>query len=204
MAFDHDPLDHSRWRSCAKGCEFVPRGEGEHLRAVKPLGVEPVDETLKPLAAGIRNGKPRKIGFAVLEQVIGSEKCRVIAQLPGAHFLAIEALLEIGKTAGLDLGALRPCHKKLAIERAIEGKGVKEIGEGVGDVVAGARIEPVAPPRSDVGLHADAVPFPLRDKIRLGRAYRNRPHRWRGRASPGGMGPLAALTGFVCRCLRAR
>ena len=51
-------------------------------------------------------------------------------------------------------------HKQLAVERALESQMLKDVGEGAGDIVAGARIE-FSHALFRHRLHADAVPFPF-------------------------------------------
>ena len=59
--------------------------------------------------------------------------------------------------------------QQFAVDRALEAQRVEQIGEALGDVLAGARIKPAlagAVMRAGGRLDADAVPFPLGDEVR--------------------------------------
>ena len=86
---------------------------------------------------------------------------RKFLQQLGRDGLPVEALLQHVEA----LHAALAQDQQFAVDRAREGDRLGEIGEGAGNVLAGARIDPrhllpglVAPPG---GLDADAVPFPL-------------------------------------------
>ena len=105
--------------------------------------------------------------------------------------LAIEPLLQHAERLHLALAH----DQQFAVERAVEGERVDEIGKGVRNVFAGARIEardaPSVGARSGDRLDADAVPFPFRDIVRrveLGEVARLDRMREHGRAERGGIG----------------
>ena len=97
------------------------------------------------------------------QDVIEAHEGRVFGEHLLRHGLAPEPLLqriEAGRPAFLT--ALNAAaHEQFAVEHRVERQHVEQFGEGRGNIVARARVEP----RLAAGtheLHADAVPFPLR------------------------------------------
>ena len=87
--------------------------------------------------------------------------------------------------------------QQFAVDDALEVQRLHHVGEGLGDVVAGAAVEPALAALAH-RLHADAVPLPLGGVVGRDRAWRNRPpRRWPGPASPGGSAPACAGVGLL-------
>ena len=115
----------------------------------------------------------------------------VAAQVGGGDGLAVEPLLEVGE--GRDAARLG-ADEQLAVDRGVEVERFDEVGEGAGDVVAGAGVEPPLVALGD-GLDADAVPFPFGGVV--GGVERPRsPSSTAWESITGRNGAAAALTGF--------
>ncbi len=76
------------------------------------------------------------------------------------HGLAIEPLLQIAEWCDRDRALILARNKQFPIECAFKDQLFEDVGEGAGNIVAGARIELSDPLLGD-GLHADTVPLPL-------------------------------------------
>ncbi len=85
---------------------------------------------------------------------------RMRFQHGGGDGLAVEPLLQI--VEGRDVALAH--HQQFAVEHHALGDRLDHIGKGAGDIVAGAREQPLLAGLMR-GLHADAVPFPLGDEV---------------------------------------
>ena len=80
-----------------------------------------------------RTGGPEVLTL-VDQQVVEADEGGMRAEHAGARFLAVEALLDIGKRA--DVAAAD--HQQLAVEHGVEAHRLDDLGEGRADVVGPA------------------------------------------------------------------
>ena len=104
--------------------------------------------------------------LAVKKQIVEPDKGGMAFQLLGRNSLAVETLLQIAESADLDSGIDAACDEQFAVERALETHEIGNIGKGMGDIIAGARID-TALSAFRGQLHANAVPLPLGGIFRL-------------------------------------
>ena len=81
----------------------------------------------------------------MLQEVVGAQVRGIAAELGGGDGLAVQPLLQVGE--GGDR-AVVAADQQLAVEHGVEVERVDQVGEGAGDVVAGAGVEPAAVPAS--------------------------------------------------------
>ena len=122
---------------CARRVEVVPGRKRHQRREIDARFGEPRDERFKPLAppgerqlAQILRAVGQQIVSAQMRGKFGHQLCR--------DGLAVEPLLQ--HVEGLH--ALLAHDQKLAINRARKPQRVDEIGKTLGNIFAGARIEP--------------------------------------------------------------
>ena len=123
-----------------------------------------------------------QILVAVGKQIVGAQMRGKFGHELLRDAFAIEPLLQHVER----LHAAVAHDQKLAVDRAGQTQRIEEIGKALGNILAGARIEPrdlaAVAARGD-GLHADAVPFPFGHELgriergEIGVVERMRQHR---------------------------
>ena len=139
--------------------ELVPVRERHHRRQVEtPAG--PRHEALQGFSPLLEGERPH-VGLAVGQKVVGADEGREPLLHLCRHGLAVEPLLQVAERAGR---AARFPDQQLAVDRPVELHRLDDVGKGLRNVVAGARIKPLQPVFRN-RLHADPVPLPLRHEL---------------------------------------
>ncbi len=157
-ALEHQALGDlrvARRRGGAQPRQLLPAGEGLQRRQVQAGRVRRLQERLQPSAA-LGKGQGAQVLLAVGQDVVGADGGGELRHQLAVHRLAVEPLLQLAE--GRDLAA--PDHQQLAVDDALEVQRAHQVGEGAGDLVARAAVEPALAPL-DHRLDADAVPLPF-------------------------------------------
>jgi hypothetical protein len=143
----------------------IPVVKGKHGREIKTRMVMRGHQRFQPHAP-FKEGQGAQIVTAKAQHIIDAQMCRVAGEQLFRDRLAVEPLLQ--RVEGLHPPIDQ--HQQFAVERGIIGQGLDKIGEGAGDVLAGARIKPPGDRAILAGargrLNADAIPFPFGAKLR--------------------------------------
>ena len=100
------------------------------------------------------------------QRIVEADVSRELLELVLADCLAVEALLQVVERRDVEGRRLAFAqHQQLAVEHGIEIEAGDDIGEGLADGIARARIE-LGLAVAGHDLHADAVPFPFGGELR--------------------------------------
>ena len=157
---EHQPLDIVPPCGCADFRKRFPIARLNQRRGVEDFRGQIFRCPEQPLAA-LGERKRAHVLLPVHQNVVEPHEGRVLAQQFGVHGLAVQPLLQ--GVEGGRIAVVSP-HQQLAVQCALNVQVLDDLGEGCGNVVSRAGVEPLHVARF-YRLHADAVPFPLGKKL---------------------------------------
>ena len=152
----HQPLRRRPDRRIgAQHGQFVPGRIRHDGRQMQPVAAVFRHQRLQPPSPPGQRQRPQILAIR-RQQIIGHDRRREGRHQLRVDRLAVQPLLQVAEGRH---GAVAP-DDQFAIHRPLERQPGHHIGEGAGNLVAGAGVQ-TGDPRLAHRLHPDAVPFPL-------------------------------------------